>query len=159
DDEGEGPATSANEQVIEAEGDPVPGGSVVFALEAETSGWDPTLDRWAVSGHQVGQTIFDQLATFNEDGEAVPYLAEEFTPNEDYTQWEIKLREGIEFHDGTPLTSEAVKVLFEQHAQSGLTRPTVRPVEDVEVVDDLTARVNLNSPWASFPVVLTSQVG
>src|SRR5690606_10182956 len=71
DDEGEGPATSANEQVIEAEGDPVPGGSVVFALEAETSGWDPTLDRWAVSGHQVGQTIFDQLATFNEDGEAV----------------------------------------------------------------------------------------
>ena len=35
------------------------------------------------------------------------YLAESIEPNEDYTVWTIKLREGITFTDGTPLNADA----------------------------------------------------
>ena len=37
-----------------------------------------------------------------------PYLAESITPNEDFTEFTIKVREGITFHDGTPLNADAV---------------------------------------------------
>jgi ABC-type transport system substrate-binding protein len=146
-------------RVIESEGEVTPGGDIIFGVEAETTGWDPALDRWAVSGHQVAQTVFDTLATYNADGEAVPYLAESFEASEDWTEWTITLREGIEFHDGTPLTSEAVVRTFEEHRESALTSPTVRTMETVEAVDDLTARVTFTDPWASFPVILTGQIG
>jgi len=151
--------TSANEQLIEPAGEVTPGGSLIFAVEAETDGWDPTINRWAVSGHQIGQAIFDQLATFNEDGEAVPYLAESFDHNDDYTEWTITLRDGITFHDGTDLTAAAVKENLERHMASPLTAPAVRPIESVDQVDELTAQVNLSSSWAAFPVVLASQIG
>jgi ABC-type transport system substrate-binding protein len=153
--------TTANEQVIEPAGEVTPGGKLIFGLEAETDGWDPTINRWAVSGHQVAQTIFDQLATFNADGEAVPYLADSFESNDDYTQWTITLRDGIKFHDGTDLTGDAVKETLERHMASPLTAPAVRPIESVETdpSNPLVATVNLSSPWAAFPVVLASQIG
>ena len=39
----------------------------------------------------------------------VPYLAKSVDHNADYTVWTIMLRDGIKFHDGTPLTADAVK--------------------------------------------------
>lgn len=151
--------TTANDQLIEPTGEVTPGGSVIFGVEAETDGWDPTINRWAVSGHQIGQAIFDQLATFNEDGEAVPYLAESFESNDDFTVWTVHLRDGVMFHDDTPVDAAAVKENLERHMASPLTAPAVRPIESVEVIDPLTAQVNLSSSWAAFPVVLASQIG
>jgi ABC-type transport system substrate-binding protein len=153
---GEGPATTANQPTGEA----VSGGDLIFGLEAESDGWEPTKNRWAVSGHQVAQAVFDRLATFDLDGEPQPYLAEALTPNEDNTEWTITLREGVTFHDGTPLTAEAIVQNIERHMESGLTQPAIRPIESVEVVDDLNALVKMSSPWSSFPVILAgSQVG
>ena len=39
----------------------------------------------------------------------VPYLAKSVDPHADLHQWTITLRDGIKFHDGTPLTADAVK--------------------------------------------------
>jgi ABC-type transport system substrate-binding protein len=147
------------EITIASEGDPVEGGSLVYGLEAETDGWNPVTARWAVSGHTVAMAVFDPLATWSEDGEAVPYLAESFTPNDDFTEWDIKLRAGVQFHNGEPLTADAVKKLLDGHLASALTAPALEPVESVEVVDELTAKVVMNTPWAVFPVVLTGQPG
>jgi ABC-type transport system substrate-binding protein len=149
----------AADVTIEPSGDPVSGGTLVFGLEAETDGWDPTKNRWAVSGNIVGHAVFDSLAEWTADLEAVPYLAESIVPNEDFTEWVITLREGVTFHNGDPLTAEAVKQTMDAHLASGLTAPTLRPVQSIEVVDDLTVKVVMSTPWASFPVVLTSQIG
>ena len=57
---------------------------------------------------QRARTFFDPLAAFGDDLEVHPFLAESITPNEDFTEWTITVREGITFHDGTPLNADAV---------------------------------------------------
>jgi ABC-type transport system substrate-binding protein len=144
---------------IEAEGDPVEGGAIAVGLEAETDGWDPVNNRWAASGHTVALAVYDPLATWTPEGEVAPYLAETFTSNEDFTQWDIVLRPDITFHNDEPLNAEAVAKLLNAHRESALTAPALEPVETVEPVDDLTVRVTMNQPWSVFPVVLTGQPG
>ena len=51
----------------------------------------------------VVRAIYDTLTVPNDKGEYVPYLAKSITPNDDYTQWDIKVRDGVKFHDGTAL--------------------------------------------------------
>ncbi len=140
-------------------GAPVDGGTLTYGLEADSDGYDPTKNRWAISGTVIGLAVFDPLVQLDEEDVPRPYLAESIEPNGDYTEWTITLRDGISFHDGTPLTSDAVVTMFEAHLASGLTRPTIAPIESVEAIDDLTATVHMSQPWASFPAVLTAQIG
>lgn len=144
---------------IPADGDPVVGGTLTMGLEAETDGFNPVTDRWAVSGHTVGTAVFDTLAAFTEDGEAVPYLAETIESSDDFTEWTVTLRSGVTFHNGEPLTADAVKQTMDGHLASALTAPALEPLDSVEVVDDLTAKFIMNTPWAAFPVTLTGQPG
>ena len=79
----------AREQPDEAEGDPVPGGDISYGIEAETDGLNPTVNRFAIAGVEMGKAVFDTLTAFDENGVAVPYLAESMTANADNTEWTI----------------------------------------------------------------------
>ena len=59
-------------------------------------------------GHRGGAAIYDTLTVPNTKDEMVPYLAKSVTPDATYTTWTITLRDGIKFHDGTPLDADAV---------------------------------------------------
>jgi ABC-type transport system substrate-binding protein len=155
----EGTSGDSTSITIPAEGDPVSGGTLTFGLEAETDGWNPVTNRWAVSGHTVAMSVFDPLAAWNEDGEPVPYLAESIEPNDDFTEWTVTVRSGVTFHNGEPLTADAVKQTMDGHLASALTAPALEPIASVEVVDELTAKFVMNTPWAVFPVTLTGQPG
>ena len=144
---------------IEADGDPTAGGELAYGIEAESEGWNPTKTRWATSGTLVGASIFDTLAAFDDTGRVVPYLAEEITPNGNFTEWTVVLRDGVTFHDGQPLTSEAVKLVLDQHVGSPLTGPIVEPIDRVDTPDARTAVVVMKEPWSAFPAVLTGQIG
>jgi len=144
---------------IAPEGDPTPGGRVVYGIEAETDGFDPTANRWAISGHMVAQAVFDPLASLDADGVAQPYLAEAFEPNDDFTEWTIRLRPDVVFHDGEPLTSAAVVATLQAHRESFLTGSALAPVTDVSAVDELNVLVTSSQPWVALPAALTSQVG
>ena len=50
----------------------------------------------------------------------VPYLAESVTPNAEFTEWKITLRDGITFHDGTPLNADALVQNFDAYRKSTL---------------------------------------
>ena len=56
----------------------------------------------------------------------MPFLAESVEPNDDYTQWTIKLREGITFHNGTPLNADAVKLNFDAFREGSPVRRSSR---------------------------------
>jgi peptide/nickel transport system substrate-binding protein len=90
----------------EVELEPQFGGTLRYAIEADSDGLNPTQNNIAASGYVILNAVFDTLASYDADNNAVADLAESFTPNDDYTQWEVKLREGVLFHDGTPLNAE-----------------------------------------------------
>ena len=106
-------------------GTPTPGGTLVYGLEAENDeGWCLPEAQLAISGIQVARSIYDTLTAPNEEGEYVPFLAETVTPNATFDSWDIKLREGVKFHDGTDLTAEVVKNNLDASVVS--TRPARR---------------------------------
>src|SRR5881392_923717 len=108
-----GSAAAAPRKAAAAAG-PKEGGSINYGLEAETGGgWCPTSERLAASGIMVEAAIYDTLVQPNDKNVMVPFLAKSVDHNADYSQWTIKLRDGIKFHDGTPLTADAVKTNVE----------------------------------------------
>jgi peptide/nickel transport system substrate-binding protein len=143
--------------------DPVAGGTLRYGLEADVNGINPAASSLSVSGLMMGNAVFDTLAALTPVGEPVPYLAESFSSSDDFRSWQVKLREGITFHDDTPLNAEAVVVNFESqraHPLVGLAVAPFYPAEGAtEIIDDLTVQFNLLDPDAKFPTALTGQLG
>jgi ABC-type transport system substrate-binding protein len=140
-------------------GPPQEGGNIAFGLLAETNNWNPYEGQWASSAYIVANSIFDPLVALTPEGEAEPYLAESVTSNDDFTEWTIKLRPNITFHNDEKLDAAALETNLEAGASSGLTAVVFSAVESVDQVDDLTVSVKMNSPWATFPLTLTAQPG
>ncbi len=139
--------------------EPVSGGSLVVALQGETSGFNPSVDAWADGGHNVARAIFDPLATFDASGKVVPYLAESIEGNADATVWTIKVRSGVTFHDGTPLNAEAVRLNFEANKNSPQFGSQLALLASMNVVDDLTLELTMSQPWGTFPNLLLGNIG
>lgn len=144
-------------------GPPQYGGKVVYGLEAETTnGWCLPEGQLAIAGIQVARSIYDTLTVPNGNGEFVPFLAESVASDPSYTVWTIRLRPGITFHDGSPLTAEVVRNNLEAYRgkypgrTSLLFQFVFADVASTAVVDDLTLTVTATRPWPSFPSFLYS---
>jgi peptide/nickel transport system substrate-binding protein len=91
-------------------GRPQSGGSVTWALPAESSGgWCLPEAQLAISGIQIARAIYDGLTQADANEVYRPFLAKSVTSNTEHTVWTIVLRSGVTFHDGTPLTAQVVK--------------------------------------------------
>jgi ABC-type transport system substrate-binding protein len=146
---------------IEPTGSPTPGGKVKYALEGESDGFNPAVNRWAISGLMVANAVFDPLAAFDADGNAQPYLAESFTPSADFLTWTVTMRPGITFHNGEPLDGAAVKTSLDAARESLLAGGALRNIADTapDPSNPLALVVTMAEPWANFPASLTQQVG
>ncbi len=142
---------------------PVRGGTLRVGVEAETDGLNPTSNNFAVSAYIMGYPIFDPLFYFDQDGNWFPWLAETATPSADFMSWDIKVREGILFHDGTELNAAALQANFETAITDPIISlaivPSYPPENRTEVIDEYTLRYNLIRPNQHFPVGLSSQLG
>jgi ABC-type transport system substrate-binding protein len=156
DDEGasDGTATTTAPEL-----EPVMGGKLVYGIDAESDGYNPVTKRFAQSGHTVASAVFDPLATFDAEGNIIPFLAESFEPNDDFTEWTINLREGVVFHSGKELTAEDVATILEAHQTSLVSSSQVENIDTVEATGPLSVLVTTKIPWREFPGILTSQVG
>lgn len=158
---GGGDEDTSNEQGAGSTSEPVYGGELVYGLEAaNSSGWCLPETELAISGIQVAKTIYDTLTAPNADGDYVPFLAESVEPNDDFTEWTIKLRDGVVFQDGSALTAEVVKNNLDAYrGQYPARKPLLflfvfDNIESVDVVDDLTVSVTTKTPWPAFPAHL-----
>jgi ABC-type transport system substrate-binding protein len=140
-------------------GEPVYGGTVVWGLEDETDGLNPISGRFIASGHLMASAIFDPLASTDNEGNWVPHLAERLEPNGDFTEWIITLREGVVFHDGTPLTAQIVADTLNLHRDSAISQRAIYLVDRVEATGPLQVRITLSQPWPTLPYILGSQIG
>ena len=154
-------AKKTTDVTIGASGDPKMGGSITFGLEAESDGFNPTTNRWAVSGYMVGNAVFDPLAAYDASGKWQPYLAKSFTPSADFKTWTIEMRPGVTFSDGTPVDGAAVAKSLNAVRKDVLTGAALANIASVEAdaADPLGVTVTTTDPWASLPAQLSSQVG
>ena len=113
------------------------------------------------AGYGGVRAFYDTLTVPNGEGGFSPYLAKSVTPNEDHTEWTITLREGITFHDGSPLDATVVKNNLDAYRGTYPGRPSLlfmfilQDIADTRVDDPLTVTVTTKRPWVSFPAFLT----
>ncbi|MCB1256498.1 MAG: ABC transporter substrate-binding protein [Microthrixaceae bacterium] len=143
--------------------EPQYGGNVIYGIAAENAdGWCLSEAQLAPPGIQVARSIYDTLTIPNEDGELVPFLAKSLTPNDDFTEWTMELREGIKFHDGTALDSTVVKNNVDAYRGAYPARHPLLfsfvfdNIADVEVTGPMTLKLTTIAPWSSLPQVLWS---
>lgn len=144
---------------IKASGPPKAGGSIKFALEAESDGFNPSSNRWAISGYMVGNAVFDPLSAYDASGNWAPYLAKAFTPSADFKTWTVDLRAGVNFSDGTPVDATAVKLALDTVKANALTGAALANMGSITVVSASQLTISTVDAWASLPAVLTTQVG
>jgi peptide/nickel transport system substrate-binding protein len=156
-----GNAQEGTREDVSEQGEPVSGGSIEVGLEAETNSWLPGEGSFGEPGISVAFAIYDPLMKRTEEGDVKPYLAESMEANEDFTTWTLKLRPDVQFHDGTPLNAEALKVNFDQYltAPGSNVAASLAEVTSLDVVDDLTVRYVLEATNAAFPDLLTGAAG
>ena len=109
--------------------------------------------------HQTLSLIYDRLVRVNPDGEPELWAAEDMkqvAPN----VLEFRLRPGMKFHDGQPVTAADVVYTFQliQQVKSPYFLNLTSMVKEVEATDDLTVRFTLTEPTASFLANTLGQV-
>jgi len=98
--------------------------------------------------------IYDSLLDYDlMTYDVVPALIESYEPSDDGLTWTLNVRQGVTFHDGTPMTAADVVWSFEQALKPEATRtaPLLSFVEVVEAVDDHTVEISLSQPDQLLP--------
>lgn len=139
---------------------PRKGGSLVFGVDAEEQGFDPTQARFDEVGVMYARTVFDPLTMITETGDWAPYLAQSVVPNADYTAWTVTLRDGLMFHDGTPCDGAALLTNFEAQSHSLLTGIVINPtLNSITQTGPNAVTISFKSPWVPFPFYLAGGIG
>ncbi|HEX2114676.1 MAG TPA: ABC transporter substrate-binding protein [Alphaproteobacteria bacterium] len=131
-----------------------------FGLAEDPDILDPTLARTFV-GRIVFSALCDKLFDLDEKLNIVPQLASAYEWGGDNKSLLIKLRDGVTFHDGEKFDAEAVRFNIDRHKNlPGSTRRTeLTHVTGVDVIDPLTVKLTLSSPFAPLLAVLTDRAG
>lgn len=123
---------------------------------------DPHSERHVGDRHAL-YPIWDTLVQLADDGSVQPSVAESWEFNEAGDVLTFTLRDDVVFHDGTPVTAEAVKLSIERLQTSDevslSVASSVDEIESVEAPDDTTLVINLSSPSAVVLVDLAAMAG
>jgi len=134
--------------------------TLVYALQSDVDTWDPpnSVLREAII---LGYHVFDHLATRDlKTRKVIPNLATSWKAV-DETTWEVKLRQNVKFHDGSPFTARDVKATFDRvldPTKKMTARGNHAKIKAVEVVDDHTVRFKTDGPYPLFVERMTALV-
>jgi len=105
--------------------------------------------------------LYESLLTRDADGELQPGLATEWTLSPDGRAFDLTLRTGVTFHDGAPLTAEAVKKSLERAKTlpKSVVAPQLAVVDSIEALDDTHVRLHLSGPPGAIANVLAGEAG
>jgi peptide/nickel transport system substrate-binding protein len=128
-----------------------PAGEVVIAwhVTIAPTWFDPSSAPPQITPFGTIYAIHDALARPMPNQKIGASLAESWTESPDGLMYEFKLRRGLKFHNGDPLTAEDVKFSFERYKGAGAKELQTR-VRQVDAVDPLTVRFRLERPWPDF---------
>lgn len=136
-------------------------GSVLYVgIEVPFHGFD-ILTQGTLNPPQapLNNLILEPLFRKDKSENLVPILGLSAIPSDDKKTWEIELRRGVLFHDGTPFNADAVI-----HHWTRILGPDFRgrrllkPIQRVEKIDDYTVRFHLAHPWLAFINIISNDL-
>jgi peptide/nickel transport system substrate-binding protein len=101
---------------------------------------------------QMGYMIWDPLVLRDPDtGKILPHVATSWETPDDKS-WKFKIRNDVKFHNGNPLTAEAIRYTIEDRILNKDLKsprlPNFKWVKSVEVIDDETFIIHTHEPYA-----------
>jgi peptide/nickel transport system substrate-binding protein len=99
------------------------------------------------------QSLYQPLLQLNTSAQTEFVLAEEIVPQGSTSTWVIRLRQGITFHDGKPLSADDVIFTLRRILTGKLTGSTpLGPIDvkGLKALDKRTVQVPMTSPYGSF---------
>lgn len=126
---------------------------LTMALSREPKTLDPQLASSSAETSLLA-LFFDTLVYRTLDNQYKPLLAKDWAFFDDGLSATFHLREGVVFHDGTPLNADAVVFTFQRFTKVGSKRSPLagelQNIASIEKVDDLTVTFHFTSPSATF---------
>jgi peptide/nickel transport system substrate-binding protein len=101
----------------------------------------------------IGRMIYDRLAYLDKDLKVIPWAAESWKAVDNRT-WDVKLRKGMKFHDGKPVTVEDLKFTFDfmLKYERGIFYTANQFLESVEIQnrENRLVRFRFKEPYGEF---------
>lgn len=106
--------------------------------------------------------VYERLVVLDDTFAPQPQLATEWSPNDRADEWTFKLRDGVTFHDGEPLTAKHVVYTYRRLLDPATGSPGASSMETIdpgriEAVDDMTVRFGLKAPVVEFPSLIANR--
>ncbi|MFG2919116.1 ABC transporter substrate-binding protein [Kitasatospora sp. NPDC048298] len=137
------------------------GGRIVYAVDSQPDCLDPQVSPYDITA-VIDRNIFDSLVSTDADGRLRPWLATSWQVSDDGLEYTFRLREDVRFHDGTPLTADAVKATLDHtvapETKSQYAAGLISMYRDTTVVDPYTARIALTRPYPPLLQLLSTAV-
>src|SRR2546427_4970706 len=130
--------------IQEATGQAAPTGEVIIAwhVTIAPTWFDPSTAPPQITPFGTLYAIYTTLFRSMPNQKMGASLAESWTESPDGLVYEFKLRRGLKFHNGDPVTAEDVKFSFERYKGAGAKEFQSR-VKQVEIVDPLIVRFQI----------------
>jgi peptide/nickel transport system substrate-binding protein len=130
-----------------ASGQAQAGGAIRVATDAEPNTFDWTSST-ATATRLVAWHVFEGLFAIDQEYTVRPLLAAGYTVSPDGLRYTIKLRQGIKFHNGQPMTAGDVVASLQRWGKlSGGGQETFKFVKDLRAVDPSTVEIALSAPF------------
>src|SRR5947208_2451471 len=132
---------------------PTKGGTLTWGQWDKIDSIDPALTTGAAAG-EIAQNIVDTLITMDSDQKFYPALASKWTIADSSKTFTFSLRDGVKFHDGSTLTSAAVKGSFDRildpKTKAGAVVSLVGPIDKITTPDAKTVVFSFKQPYPAF---------
>ena len=165
-DDGEEPP--AEEAMMDGCEATVPGTKVNYAVFSPNANMDPTGSSGALVGGTQIVNVWDVLMAFDPAaGVSNGQAAESLTPNDDFTEWTLKIRSGITYGNGDAFVAQDVvdsMLRFFDSRGDGMNNRAAGSValidfDNTEVPDDSTVIFRLHRGWSTFHTLLGDEPG
>jgi peptide/nickel transport system substrate-binding protein len=135
------------------------GGTIKWAWQLPTT-WDPVTSS-AGSDVQMLALAYDPITALDEQGNAIPWLAESWTYDKSGKKVTFTLKSGLKFSDGSPLDAAAVAKSIERgRSQDGsLIAPQLATIKKVSASGDLDVVVELSEVDYQYPLLFAGKTG
>ena len=134
--------------IVRAQSRPSPARTIRAITHGDVPTYDPIWTTANMAAYH-GNMVYDMLFGLDENLQSQPQMVGKYGVSDDKLTWTFELRDGLRFHDGTPVTTaDVIPSIHRWAARSGSGRLLMLRVASLEAKDDKTFVFKLTEPFS-----------